>query len=361
MILLSQAFLGIAMPLLNFVGNEIQDDPTEDDPGKTVIIHGVDDIFNEDDPNFKPSVTEEPGATEAPEEDDEPVTPGEITQSKLIKASDVKFKSGTLNFLLLGEHKEEGMFDTIFVLNVDTNKKVMKLYSIPRDTYVPYSQVTQEAMKKARFYYSPGSFKINASYYVGQNIIKYKGGKFGNSGIDYMCAIISQLLPGCNIDEYVLVDFEGFMDVIDIMGGIYCDVPEDIYNELGILWVKKGYQKLDAEAALHFVRYRVRRNSDGSNKGTGSDNYRKLNQANFITDLFEQVCTSEYMNYGTIIKMMDTLKTSVYHSISGSDVSTYLNIGIDFKDKKYALYPYVIDGDTIDPFGDNAYYVTLNN
>lgn len=358
-LILSQLFLGAALPVLNFIGNDIEtpDDPTEDDSGKTVIIHGVDDIFDDDDPNQK---TDDPNATATPdEEDSEPIVPGEIKSSSLIKLSQVKFAEDSVNVLLLGENSSEGLFDTIFILNIDRNKKVMKLYSIPRDTYVPYSQSTQEAMKKNRFYYSKGSFKINASYYVGKNIIKYQGGKFGNSGIDFMCAIISQLVPNCNIDEYILVDFEGFMDVIDILGGVYCDVPEDIYNELGILWVKKGYQKLDAEAALHYVRYRVRRNSDGSNKETGSDNYRKLNQANFITDLFKQVCSSKYLNYGSIITMMDTLKTSVYHSFSVADVSEYLSVALEFKSGKYALYPYVIDGDKIDPFGDNAYYVVL--
>ena len=109
----------------------------------------------------------------------------------------------------------------------------MKLISIPRDTYVPYSADIKAAMKAKRYYYSPGAFKINASTYVGSSIISYPNGKFGNSGIDFMCDILAQMLPGCNIDEYVYVDFYGFMDIIDAVGGVTVTIPENMYKNTG--------------------------------------------------------------------------------------------------------------------------------
>lgn len=237
----------------------------------------------------------------------------------------------------------------------------MKLISIPRDTYIPHSQTTQDAMKKTRFYYSLGSFKLNAVYYIGRFLIKYQGGKFGNSGIDYMCAVIRELLPGCEIDEYAYVDFNGFMDVIDVLGGVYVTIDENIYNPDGELLIPEGKQKLNAEKALQYCRYRVRLDENGVNTGKGSDNYRKMNQANFLGEVFPQLLNSQYMSYGKIIELMDTLKKSVYHSFSVSDVSEYLGIGLDFKNGLYSLNPYVIDGDEIDPFNDNAYYVILDD
>ncbi len=357
-VILCQVFLGVALPVLNFVDNGV-DDPVDEHSEGTVIIQHGDDIFNENDPHYVPQGTEDPNAT--PYEDpEEKYNPGVINESQLIKASSVRFEKGTKNILLLGEHKEECLIDSIFVLNINEEKHIMKLYSIPRDTYVPHGQATQEAMKKSRYYYSAGSFKLNAVYYIGRYIIKYQGGKFGNSGIDYTAAVVSQLLPGCEIDEYMLVDFDGFMDVIDVFGGVYVTVPENMYDNSGNLILAEGYQKLNAKQALDFCRYRIRNDSTGKNTGTGSDNFRKMNQANFLTEVFHQVLKSDMMSYGKIVDMMDTLKTSVYHSFTLADITDYLSVGMDFKNGMYTLQPYVIDGDTIDPFNDNAYYVTLN-
>lgn len=116
-LILSQVFLGAMLPVLNFLNNE-KVDPEDKGEQKTdtVIVHGVDDIFDKDDPyHKKKEEDEEPG-----EEQETNYTPGEIAEAKLIKASQVKFENGTKNILLLGENSAETLFDTIFILNINT-------------------------------------------------------------------------------------------------------------------------------------------------------------------------------------------------------------------------------------------------
>jgi len=287
---------------------------------------------------------------------------GELGKVTEVRGNQVKFASGSKNILLLGM-SAESLCDSIFILNVNESTKEVKILSIARDAYVPYSTDIINAMKKAGYYNSPGSCKINAAMYVGNNIVRYTGGKFGNSGIDFLCAIIDNLFAyGCEIDEYVQVDMEGFMEIIDIVGGVYVTSEYDMYKTYPDgskeKWISVGSQKLDSEKALFYVRNRTKFTSTGENAYTGGDDYRKQNQVKFIAEVASQIMTPENLKLSNITDILYTLKDNIRHSLS-DNLGEYVDMGLDFANGGYKMGMYVVTGPEFDPVGDGAFYVKI--
>jgi len=140
-----------------------------------------------------------------------------------------------INFLLLGldaRRDGAGRTDTIMAVNFDPAEKRITLLSIPRDTRV---------MLK-------GSYdKINAAYVYG--------------GIQLARSAVEELL-GAEIDRYVIMDFRGFVKIVDLLGGVEVYVPERMYYPAEGIDLLPGLQVLDGEDALAFARYRFTEGGD---------------------------------------------------------------------------------------------------
>jgi LCP family protein required for cell wall assembly len=144
---------------------------------------------------------------------------------------------GRINVLLLGtdarKGEKTGRSDTIMLCSVDTDKNLMSVLSIPRDTRVRIP--------------GRGWDKINSATIYG--------------GPDLAMKTVSDLL-GIRVNNFVLCDYEGFKDVIDALGGVTVDVKERMYHhdpqDGGIYTIdlRPGVQRLDGEKALQYVRYR---------------------------------------------------------------------------------------------------------
>jgi LCP family protein required for cell wall assembly len=69
------------------------------------------------------------------------------------------------------------------------------------------------------------------------------------------CKAVGKLL-GTKVDYYVLTNFNGFANMIDILGGVTIDVEKRMYYPAENINLKPGVQELDGEDALAYVRYR---------------------------------------------------------------------------------------------------------
>ncbi len=142
---------------------------------------------------------------------------------------------GTYNILLCGTDGDDGRTDTIMLASFNVNSDRLNILSIPRDTmYLSGSRVA----------------KINSAYGTG---------KRGTEGMEYLTAKLTTML-GIPIDAYVLVDLQAFVDVVDLIGGVWFDVPQDMnyedpYQNLYI-HLTKGYQHLDGQKSMQLVRFR---------------------------------------------------------------------------------------------------------
>ncbi|HHY68841.1 MAG TPA: LCP family protein [Firmicutes bacterium] len=128
--------------------------------------------------------------------------------------------------------------DVMMIVSIDPELNKVGVLSIPRDTRVLIPIVN--SIEKAG----------HAHAYGGPELVK---------------ATLENLLK-IDIHRYVRVDFEGFKKVVDTLGGVYIDVPQDMhyedpYQDLYI-HIEKGPQVLDGQKALEFVRYRGYTNAD---------------------------------------------------------------------------------------------------
>lgn len=158
------------------------------------------------------------------------------TGMEIVEEVPVSRVKGVYNILLAGTDDDGGRTDTIMVAHLDTRDHSVALVSVPRDSIV----LTQ----------SESIAKINSLY--------GRGGK-GEEGMEYLSQRLSAML-GFPIDGYVLVDLEAFKAAVDLVGGVYFDVPQDMdYEDSSqnlYIHLKAGYQLLDGEKAMELCRFR---------------------------------------------------------------------------------------------------------
>lgn len=163
------------------------------------------------------------------------------------------------------------------VASVDLTNKKINLISIPRDTLTDI----------------PGhnTDKINHSFSLG--------------GIDLTRQTVQQLL-NVPIDYYALTNFEGFKDVVDILGGVEIDVDKRMYYRTydGLIDIEKGLQRLNGEKALQYVRFR---------HDPLGDITRASRQQNFMIALFKEVMSGENITKlpQVIPKILEVVKTDM--------------------------------------------------
>ena len=149
-------------------------------------------------------------------------------------------KDGVYTMLLVGLDQMSGSTDTILVGRFDTVKHEVNLISIPRDTITNTDTDVR---------------KINSVYAGSLN--------WGGNGIDSLLKEIDWL-TGFTPDCYAVLNLNTFIEIIDELGGVDFDVPEemeymyqDILGDKGYVYLAPGMQHLDGIHAMALCRYRI--------------------------------------------------------------------------------------------------------
>lgn len=192
-----------------------------------------------------------------------------------------------MNVAVFGVDKDGTRTDVAFVVHYDSAQESLSLISIPRDTRVSVCDEVEDLLGK-----SYGVMKFNAVHAIG-------GEKYGPQ------AAVLQLedLLGISIDHYVKVDFDALVEIVDAVGGVEVDVPQDMkwdMSDTGDIKIdlKKGLQTLDGNKALQLVRFR---------KGYANGDVGRIQvQQMFLKALAEKVLSTESIvkNLGDYIKVM---------------------------------------------------------
>lgn len=144
-------------------------------------------------------------------------------------------KDGSSTILLIGTDEGGTRTDTLMLMNVNTSTKQVSLVSIPRDTRVNGS------------YSVP---KINGVYGI-------NGG--GEEGMEMLQQRVKESI-GFWPDGYIMVNLDSFVDLVDLMGGVTFNVPQDMYyndpSQDLYIDLKAGEQKLNGTEAMGLVRFR---------------------------------------------------------------------------------------------------------
>lgn len=238
--------------------------------------------------------------------------------SNLNKSKSVtKTQNGRINALVVATDKSGLRTDTIMLASIDTKRKLVNVMSIPRDTRVTIGNSKNN--------------KINAVY------ASAKEGKRIDALIDKI-----HELTGLPINYYAVIHPDGFKKVIDVLGGVYIDVPQrmkytDPYQDLYID-LYPGYQLLDGNKAEQFTRFR--------SYPTG-DLGRIEAQQMFIRELFKQKVNPEL-----ILKADDLYKEITKHldtNVTIADVPVFLSAISSFNTDAIRTFempnvPYNING-----------------
>ncbi|MBB3068571.1 LCP family protein required for cell wall assembly [Paenibacillus baekrokdamisoli] len=160
-------------------------------------------------------------------------------------------KESPFSLLLLGvdqRDKEIGRSDTMIYTVVRPIDDAILMVSIPRDTY---TEIIGKQTKSGKQW----SDKITHAYAFG-------GAKMSLDTVEN--------LFGSHVDHYATINFQGFRDVIDAMGGISLPITEDLVNrgaDHEKFTVKAGQDSYNGKDALNYVRYREDAGGDTSRAG----------------------------------------------------------------------------------------------
>ena len=100
--------------------------------------------------------------------------------------------------------------------------------------------------------------------------------------------VVSEL-AGVPISHYAEIDFDGFCDIVDALGGIEVNVPVEIDDPEAGGYLAAGEQTLDGEQALILCRSRHAYDNIGTGKG---DEYRAANQRMIIGAIAQRTSSS---------------------------------------------------------------------
>lgn len=205
-----------------------------------------------------------------------------------------------LNILILGIDDGDNEFadapkrtDAMMLASFDPASNDVALLSLPRDTRV-------------RITGRQGLDKINHAYAYG--------------GVPLAKKTVANLLQ-VPIHHYVLLNWQGFIDVIDIIGGIEYYVEndmdyEDPYANLKI-HIKQGYQHLDGKKAGQYIRFR---NDELGDIG------RVQRQQRFLKAL-----ASELFSIGNVVKVPSLISSIEKHVETDMDFLTMVKTANSFK------------------------------
>ena len=264
-----------------------------------------------------------------------------------------------LNILAVGVDAREGdgasfNTDTLIVVSIDPETKQVAMFQVPRD------MVDVPVPDNARSLWgSVYGGKINSWYNQNRNRTDLWPGKTAQArGFNSLKAILGKLY-GLDIRYYVKVDFQGFRDVVNTIGGVQVNVQMPVYESqypagagyLTRIYIPAGPQHMTGGEALQYARSRHR--------AAGGDFDRGRRQQRVLVSLKEQ------MSVQAIIANLDQLIKDVGKSVK-TDIPTKelpkllaLADGVDTKNiRSYVFSPFFY---AAAPQGDSRGYIITPN
>jgi LCP family protein required for cell wall assembly len=240
-----------------------------------------------------------------------------------------------LNVLAIGSDTREGandmvggsspgLADTTMVLHLSADNTWAAGVSIPRDSMVQMPDCIGPNGRTV-----PGALRqFNAAYPIGGPVCVQR---------------TVESLTGLRIDHFVVVDFVGFVDMVDAVGGVTVYIPDAISDPNSKIYFDAGCQTLDGKKALDYVRVR-------HGVGNGSDTGRIERQQAFLTSLIQKVTSSGVlMNPLELYDFLDAVTRSVTTDTGIGSIRSMASIAvrvraiglgsIEFTTVPYEVYP----------------------
>lgn len=231
--------------------------------------------------------------------------------------------TGRTNIMLVGtggeEHDGANLTDTIIVASIDYEGQMVPMLSIPRD-----------------FYIMPRQQRINSVY---DTEYQLNGSREGMKTLQGIVEDITDM----EIQYYAKVDFNGFVDIVDALGGVEVMVEERIYDPyypkgetiyFETFKLEAGLQTLDGETALKYARSRK----------TTSDFDRARRQQQLLFALKEKALSLNILtDAGKIGEIYNSVDDSIETDLSLAEIIELGRLAKDFQ--KESIFPLVMNDD----------------
>ena len=216
------------------------------------------------------------------------VDPTDITMNAV-----EQLQGDVINVMLIGQDRRPGEYrarsDTMILISINEKKGTIAMTSFMRDTYVQIPGYLDNRLNAAYRY--GGTELMNETFLV-------------NFGIE--------------IDGNVMVDFESFMDIIDILGGVDVNVTAteaSVMRGHGYEGIYAGTSHMDGEAAMYYARLRW----------IDSDYNRTQRQRKILLGIANSLKNADII---TILDMIDQVLPCIVTNLSNAQIVEYTTIGL---------------------------------
>ncbi|HXX61371.1 MAG TPA: LCP family protein [Candidatus Sulfotelmatobacter sp.] len=274
-----------------------------------------------DEPSFEPSATDTAGTTATVGSTG---TPGATATATLPQWNG----TGRLNILLVGSDQRPGdtsfNTDTMIVASIDPVTKQVGMFSLPRDT----EGVPLPSSWPAHAYYSNGLYpaKINSLWARAAGspgLFPFPGSAY-NRGMQALKGALGALYQ-LDIQYYVAVNFQGFQNIVDTLGGVTVDVQLPVTDDADPqpnardqnIYIMPGIQHMTGAQALIYARARH----------ASSDFDRAQRQQRVILSVRQQMDLSSLLDFNTLEALVNDLKGAVHTDIPSSLFPSLVSLG----------------------------------
>lgn len=227
----------------------------------------------------------------------ETIDPDETQWVPVESGSQIGDSEDIINILLVGQDSRKsnvkGLSDSMIVCTVNTQTKKLVMTSFLRDMWV---QIPSQK-KEGSYYYE----RINTAYPTG-------GHKALAQTLEHNFGVV--------VDHCVEIDFSGFKDVVDAMGGVDIELTKSearhMNNQYG--WgnrMQEGLQHLNGEEALAYARIRA----------IDNDFNRSNRQRIVLEKLLEKVKT---MSLTEVNKLVQTVVPLITTDMTNAEITQYV-------------------------------------
>jgi len=170
--------------------------------------------------------------------------------------------------------------DTIILVHIPADRKSAQIVSIPRDSWVNVPTFPGDIDGKA---------KINAAFSWGGPALAVR---------------TVEDLTGVQINHVAMIDWNGFKGLTDALGGVRVYIPETFYDSAQNITWHQGWQTLNGERALQYVRTR---------HGLANGDFGRIErQQNFLrTIMGSLLTTSTFVNPIRLSNVMGSVSSFV--------------------------------------------------
>ncbi|MDR1441300.1 MAG: LCP family protein [Bifidobacteriaceae bacterium] len=175
--------------------------------------------------------------------------------------------------------------DVNMIAHISKDRSRVDVVAIPRDTLIPIPACVRPDRSVAE---PLRQEQINASFSRGA------AGDSANKTEGVACVMKTiEQVTNIRLDTFILVDFAGFANVVDGLGGIDICVPDGLVGKESKINLPPGMNHLDGSTALAFAR--TRKGTTSAGRLDGSDTSRISRQQELIATVI-----SEFMDSGNL-------------------------------------------------------------